>query len=251
MNTSKRQEEANLHMQIAVSHIENKNYPQALKELMVAEDLAPNNASIESNLGLVYFLRERYDLAEKHYLRSISIRKDFTEAKNNLARVYIEVGQLTKAEPLLKEALKDLTFSEYFLIYVNYGILEYKQKNYPASKTYLKKALELDRENCYAHLYLGRDYLDSEEVSLATDQLEKAISFCQPAGVDEAHYFAALAHFRNKQRDRAIVRFEELLQLFPNGKYNEKSKKMLDLIKKGNLWKLQANYLRPSELKKT
>lgn len=235
MNTSKRQEEANLHMQIAVSHIQNQNYPMALKELMTAEDLAPNNASIESNLGLVYFLREHYDMAEKHYLKSISIRNDFTEAKNNLARVYIEVGQLTKAEPLLKDALKDLTFSEYYLIYVNYGILEFKQKNYTASKMYLKKALELDRENCQAHLYLGRNYLDTVEVSLAADQLEKAISFCQPQGVDDAHYYAALAHFRNKQRDRAIVRFEELIQIFPTGKYNEKAKKMLDLIKKGNL----------------
>lgn len=235
VNNPQRQEAANLHMQIGVSYLEKANYPMALKELMTAEDLAPNNAAIESNLGLVYFLRERYDLAEKHYLKSIALRKNFTESKNNLARVYIEIGQYQKAEPLLKEALQDLTFNDYPLVYVNYGVLEFKQKKYATSKIYLKKALEIDRENCQAHIYLGRDYLDGDEASLAADQLEKAITFCQPLGIDEAHYYAAMAHYRNNQRDRAIVRFEELIQLFPSGKHSEKAKKMLDLIKKGTL----------------
>ena len=234
-NTIKRQDTAALHMDIGVSHLQKENYPMALKELLIAEDLAPNNPAVQSNLGLVYFLRERYDLSEKHYLKSISLKNDFTEAKNNLARVYIERDQLQKAEPLLQDAIKDLTFPDYPLVNINFGVLEFKRKNYNASKNYLKKALTIDRENCQGHLYLGRNYLDSGEVSLAADQLEKSIAFCQPAGYDDAYYYAALAHFRNGQRDRAIVRFEELVQIFPTGKNVEKSKKMLELIKKGNL----------------
>jgi type IV pilus assembly protein PilF len=235
LDNPKKQEEAELHMQIGVSYLQKQDYPIALKELMVAENLAPHNPAIQSNLGLVYFLRDRFDLSEKHYLKAISFRPNNTEAKNNLARVYIETNQLNKAEPLLIESLKDLTFSDYPLVYVNYGVLEFKRKNYSRSKIFLKKALEIDRENCQAHLFLGRNYLDGDETALATDQLEKAISFCQALGVDDAHYYAAVAHFRNKERDRAIVRFEELLKLFPNGKNNEKAAKMLDLIKKGNL----------------
>lgn len=235
LDNTKRQDTAALHMDIGVSYLQKENYPMALKELLIAEDLAPNNSAVQSNLGLVYFLRERYDLSEKHYLRSIALKKDFTEAKNNLARVYIERDQLQKAEPLLQDAIKDLTFSDYPLVNINFGVLEFKRKNYNVSKMYLKRALSIDRENCQGHLYLGRNYLDSGDISIAADQLEKAISFCQPLGNDDAHYYAALAHFRNGQRDRAIVRFEELIQLFPTGKNVEKSKKMLELIKKGNL----------------
>ncbi len=229
------QENADLHMQIAVSHIQKDNLPGALKELLIAEDLAPKNASVQSNLGLVYFLRQRYELSEKHYLRAISFRSDFTEAKNNLARVFIENGQYRKAEPLLQEALKDLTFQDYASVYANYGILEFKQKHYGKAKIYLKKSLDTDRENCMTHVYLGRTYLDLNELALATDQLEKGISFCQPINVDEAHYYAALAFYRFNQKDRAMVRFEELIKLFPEGKNNEKARKMLALIKKGNL----------------
>ncbi len=229
------QESADLHMQIAVSHIQKDSLPTALKELLIAEDLAPRNASVQSNLGLVYFLRERYELSERHYLKAISFRPEFTEAKNNLARVYAEIGQYRKAEPLLIEALKDLTFTDYASVYANYGILEFKQKQYARAKYFLKKSLDTDRENCFTHVYLGRTYMELIELNLATDELEKGISFCQPINVDEAHYYGALAFYRNNQKDRAMVRFEELIKLFPNGKNNEKAKKMLALIKKGSL----------------
>jgi len=234
-DSSKRLEKAELHMQIGIAYLQKENYPLALREFLNAEDLAPNNGAIQSNLGLVYFLRERYDLSEKHYLKAIALNKNYTEAKNNLARMYIETNQLKKAEPLLVEAAKDLTFTDYASVNVNYGVLEYKKKNYPLSKSYLKKALEINREDCQGHLYLGRNYLDTQDTALAVDELEKAIPFCQPTGDDDAMYYAALAHFRNNQRDQAMVRFEELIQIFPNGKNSDKAKKMLDLLKKGTL----------------
>ena len=133
------QETAELHMEIAVSYIQKDNLPLALKELLIAEDLSPKNPVIQSNLGLVYFLRERFELSERHYLQAISYKPDYTEAKNNLARVYIELGQYKKAEPYLIEALKDLTFPGYATVYGNYGILEFKKKNYVAAKSFLKK----------------------------------------------------------------------------------------------------------------
>ncbi len=226
---------AELHMQIAISHIQKDNLPLALKELLIAEDLDPRNPVIHSNLGLVYFLRERFELSERHYLQAISYQPDYTEAKNNLARVYIENGQFKKAEPYLREALEDLTYPEYAAIYANYGILEFKRKKYQSAKSFLKKSLESDRENCVTHVYLGRSFLELKELSPATDQLEKAISFCRPVGFDEAHYYAAVAFYRNNQRDRAMVRFEELIKIFPNGPHFEKAKQMLAIIKKGTL----------------
>ncbi len=235
MQQSEKQETAELHMEIAIAYIQKDNLPLALKELLIAEDIDPKNPVVHSNLGLVYFLRERYELAERHYLQAISYKPDYTEAKNNLARVYTEIGQYRKAEPFLIEALKDLTFQGYASVYANYGILEFKQKKYSAAKVYLKKSLESDRENCMTHVYLGRSFLELKELGLATDQLEKAISFCRPVAIDEAHYYAALAFYRNNQRDRAMARFEELVKIFPMGVHYDKAKQMLALIKKGTL----------------
>lgn len=228
-------ETARLHMQIAVENIKNENYPVALKELLIAEKYSPNNPYVQANLGLVYFMREKYELAEKHYLKSISIKSDFTESKNNLARAYIEIGQYTKAKNLLDEVLADLTYSNYSKAQANYGILQFKLKNYPIAITYLKKSLEFDRNNCFTHVYLGRTYLEAQDTKVAIAQLDKAISFCEQINADEAHYYSAIAYYRDNQKEKAKFRFSELLRIYPNGAHSEKARKMLELIKKGGL----------------
>ncbi|MBC7421005.1 MAG: tetratricopeptide repeat protein [Bdellovibrio sp.] len=228
-------EDANLHMQIAVSHMQKENYPLALKELLIAQDLSPRNASIQANLGNVYFMRERYDLSEQHYKRAIALQPNFTDAKNNLARVYIETSQNRQAEVLLKEVLTDLTYVDFPRAQANYGILEFNRKNYKTAISYFKRSIERDRENCFTNVYLGRSYLELKETLLAVSQLEKSIAFCQPLEIEDAHYFSAIALYRNNQKDRAIFRFEELLKLFPSSKYVDRTQKMLVVLKKGAL----------------
>lgn len=228
-------EDADLHMQIAVSHMQKENYPLALKELLIAQDLSPRNAFIQSNLGHVYFMRERYDLSELHYKRAIAYQPNFTDAKNNLARVYIETSQNRAAEELLKEVLSDLTYIDFPRAYANYGLLEFNRKKYKTAINYFKRSLEKDRENCNTNVYLGRSYLELKENLLAVTQLEKSISFCQPVEIDDAHYYSAIALFRNGQKDRAIFRFEELNKLFPDSKYQDRTQKMLRVLKKGDL----------------
>lgn len=231
--SEEKNETAELHLQIANDYLKKENYPIALKELLIAEDLDPNNPAVQANLGLVYFMRERYELSEKHYKKAISIKPDYTDAKNNLGRVYVEIGQYKQAEVLLKDVLSDLTYIDFPKAYANYGVLEFKRKNYASATGYFKKSLERDRENCYTQVYLGRCYLELKDTTYAVLQLEKAIPFCQQIGADEAHFYSAIALYRNDQKDKARIRFEELIRLFPSGYNIEKAQKMLELLKKG------------------
>ncbi len=226
---------ADLHLQIGVDYLKKENYPLALKELLIAEETDPNNASVQSNLGLVYFLRERYELSEKHYRKAISINPRFTDAKNNLSRAFIEIGQYRQAEGLLKEVLADLTYVDFPKAFANYGVLEFKRKNYVNAVAFFKKSLEKDRENCYTHVYLGRSYLEQKDTNYAVIQLERAIPFCNQIEADEAHFYSAIALFRNGEKDKARVRFEELIKIYPSGYNIEKAQKMLELLKKGAL----------------
>lgn len=228
-------DKAALHLQIGNDYLKKENYPLALKELLIAEDLSPTNPYIQANLGMVYFMRERYELAEKHYRKSISLKPDFTDAKNNLSRAFIEIGQYRQAEVLLKEVLADLTYVDFPKAYANYGVLEFKRKNYTAAITYFKKSLERDRENCYTQVYHGRSYLELKDTQFAVVQLEKAIPFCSQIESDEAHFYSAIALYRNNQKDKARMRFEELIRVYPSGYNIEKAQKMLELLKKGTL----------------
>lgn len=223
---------ADLNLQIAMSYMKSGNYPMALKQLLAAEEHNPRSEAVHIHLGFVYYARESYELAEKHYLKAIQLKKDYSEAKNLLARLYIETSQYQRAEELLQEILQDLTYEDFPRAHAHYGLLEFRRKKYTAAIPHLKKSLERDRESCDSNVLLGRSYLELNELTLAVPQLDKSIPFCQSLESDEAHYYSAIALYRAGQKSKARFRFEELTKLFPNGKNHEKSQKMLDLLKR-------------------
>ena len=228
-----KKDQAQLRLEMAQGLIRGQNYPQALKELLTAVEDDPTNPGIQEALGQVYFARERFELSEKHYLKAIALKPDYTEAKNYLARAYIETGRYKRAEELLNQANTDLTYDNYNLTLANFGILEFKKGNFEKAAGYFKKSLEKDRENCFTQVYLGRSLMEQGDSASAITQLEKSMSFCSAADSDEAHFYSAIAYYRNKQLDRAQARFEELISIFPNGADVERSQKMLEIIKKG------------------
>ncbi|HWU41886.1 MAG TPA: tetratricopeptide repeat protein, partial [Bdellovibrio sp.] len=107
---SKDQKKAELYLEMGSSLIEEGNYPNALSALLKAQELDPDNPQVYNGLGQVYFLRERYELAEKQFRKALEINKNYMDARNNLARVLVEEGKYAEAEKELKLVINDLTY---------------------------------------------------------------------------------------------------------------------------------------------
>lgn len=232
-STREKKDKADLYMQRGVSLIEAGNLPAALKDLLSAEELDPENPIIQNNLGLVYFLREKIDLSINHFSKAISLNKNYTEARNNLARVLVEKKRFKEADEQLKIVLADLTYGNQEGAYVNQGLLYFNQGEYLKSQESFLKSLQINPENCLAQSYFGRAYLELNNTAKAAESLDRAVSLCQRELFDEPHYFSAIAHFRLGEKEKAKVRFNEILKFYPKGKYKEKARAMLDLIDKG------------------
>jgi type IV pilus assembly protein PilF len=231
LSPSKSKQSAVYKVEIANSFMNGKNYPAALKELLSAEQDDPKNAQVQEYLGHVYLARERVELAEKHYLNALELDPNFTDVRNSLARLYIDTGRLNKSEEFLKVAMNDLTYIPYHRTLANYGVLEFKRKNFSKAAEYFKKSLEKDRENCDTNIYLGRSFLEGKDLEFAIQQFERSISFCSQINSDAAHYYSAISLYRKNEVARAQTRFEELIKLYPEGFHSEKARKMLSLIK--------------------
>lgn len=228
-----KQEKALLYLQLGNNQISNGNYPFALRDLLTAEELDPKNPVIQNSLGQVYFLRERYDLSQKHFLRAIELDEKFTDAKNNLSRVYIEIGKHDDAEKLLEVVLQDLTYANLEKAYINYGLLFFNLKKYDKAKIQFAKAIEAQSDSCIAHSYYGRSVFELKEYQSASRALDRAIGFCQKSMIDEPHFYSALSYYRSGNKSKAEIRFSEIIQLYPNGKYKDKAQSMLELVRKG------------------
>lgn len=225
-------EKAELYLRMGTANFENGNYPGALSDLLKAEELDRNNASVQNNLGLTYFMRQRYDLAEKHLRRALSIESKYTEARNNLARVLIEMGRFKDAEKEIKVVLDDLTYPAVDKAYINLGLAQFNQKNYQGAKQSFLQAMNASRDNCVANAYYGRSIFELKDYQLAAPALDTAIGFCQRALYDEPHYYSALTYYRLGQKEKSMARFSEIIKIYPEGKYRDKSKAMLELIRK-------------------
>jgi Tfp pilus assembly protein PilF len=229
---SKDSEKAELFLRMGSSQFENGNYPAALSDLLKAEELDSKNPAIQNNLGLVYFMRQRYDFAEKHLRRALSLNNKYNEARNNLSRVLIEVGRFQEAENELRIVIDDLTYPSVDKAYVNLGLAQFNQKNYGPAKESFLRAMNASRDNCIANAYYGRTFFELKEYDKASVALDTAIGFCQRALFDEPHYYSALTYYRLGDKEKAMARFTEIVKLYPEGKYREKSNAMLEMLRK-------------------
>lgn len=225
---------AELYLRMGITQMESGNYPYALRDLLKAEELDRKNAVTQNNLGLVYFFRERLDLAEKHLRTAVAIDEKYTEARNNLSRVLIEKGKYSDAEKELKIVLNDLTYPSPEKAYINMGLVKFNQKDYSASQGAFAKVIESVPDDCIANTYIGRSFFEANDYSRAAEALDRAIGFCQKNLYDEPHYYSALSYYRLGEKSKSVARFEEVVKYYPNGKYREKAKGMLSLIRKGH-----------------
>jgi Tfp pilus assembly protein PilF len=216
------------------TQFENGNYPAAMSSLLKAEELDSKNPIIQNTLGITYFAREKTDLAEKHIRRALEINKNYSEARNNLARVLIQEGKNKEAEKEVQTVLADLTYPAIDKAYINLGLAQFNQKLFVESKESFLRAMNTSRDNCLANAYYGRSIFELKDYEKAASALDNAIGFCQKALYDEPHYYSALTYYRLGLKDRSIARFEEIIKFYPEGKYRDKAKAMPALIRKAD-----------------
>jgi type IV pilus assembly protein PilF len=227
-----KEERANLMMQSGISLYEAGRYPEALRDLLRAYKENPRSPQISNALGLAYHARGRSDLAIKSLEESLSLDPSFTEARNNLVRIYIETKDFTSARRELALVKKDLTYSGVDKVYINEGLFYFDQKQFERALVPFEKAIEYSRENCAAHHLYGKSLFELKRYSQAAIALDKAVVFCQNSGNDESHYLSALAHYRSGDKRKAAARFDELMKLYPNGAHHDKARSLLEIVKK-------------------
>lgn len=232
-------EDANLHLQMGTTLFTNKKFPEALRELLAAEKLDPNNATVQNNLALTYFVRDRFDIAQKHVDRAVALMPTYTEARNNRARILIERGLFGEAIEEAKRATEDLTYQTPIRSWTNISLAYFRKGDFKNARDSATAALKIERGNCFAQTILGRSLLElgllekSGTILLkdAAETLDRAIVACRAEGQDEAAYFAGLAHYKLGKSAAAVARLQEVLHDYPDGRYAKKAESLLEIIK--------------------
>ena len=100
------------------------------------------------------------------------------EAAFNMARMFVRKNDAEKAKSYYKQAMEQETDKELLEnYYYEYGLFIYAKENaYTEARTYVRKALEINPQNCKALILLGDIYVASSN-SFSSDNFEKSTVF--------------------------------------------------------------------------
>jgi type IV pilus assembly protein PilF len=153
------------------------NYTAALKELMAAEQLTPDDPYLQNDLGLVYMAKDRLDVAIVHFKKSLALKNDYAPAMNNLGTAYLAQQNWDAAIVCFKAISGDLLYATPHFPLSNLGLAYYNQKKYDLSARYYQEALKVEPGFPTAIRGLGRTYQAQgkrvEAISLLEDGVKK------------------------------------------------------------------------------
>ena len=219
------------HFQLGVSLLAKNRKEEALEQLLLAKDLDSKNPLIRNHLGLCYFFLKEYEHSIIALKNAIALKPGYSEAHNNLGRVYIEVKDFENARKHLNLAASDLTYANRDKVWLNMGLSYFYQDQYDKSENYFLKSISMNRDNCLAYNYYGRSQVEQEKFAKAAKALDQAIYHCRKKGFDEPHYYSAISFFRLGYKAKAIARLQEGRKKYPDGPNRKKIDEMINLMK--------------------
>jgi tetratricopeptide (TPR) repeat protein len=161
--------------------------------------------------------KKQWKEAKQYLIQAISIAKDELPVSLKLAKVYMESGDVRKAETLYHRLLE--IDSDNADIYENLGKILTQRKHYKEAIQAYVRAVELDEKDDKKLVILGKLYSLLMRYSLAAE------CFCRAAELKprEVEYLFLLADACRSDEDfeNALFSYEKILTMEP---YNERAK---------------------------
>ncbi len=234
LKEQKRLQQADVHYKLGASHLQANNPTSALKEFLIAVDNDPENAAIQVALAQAYQLKKAYPEAERHYLRALALSDNDPRYQNNLASLYLDMGEWDKAIDYFDKASSDLLFLRPYIALAGKGYAYLKKQDYQAALQHLDEALAVAPRYAQAYYLQSEVYLAMGQNENARIALENAIETAP--GYLQAIYELGVLMYKENQNADAVEKFEQVVELSPGSNWGRKSAQMLrEIIKAENV----------------
>ena len=215
---------------MGVGYLGSGNYPAALRALLEAERLDPKNAFIQNYLAIAYYVRGHFVEAEIHLNRALTLNPDYTEARDNLGRLYVDLGRVDEAIQILKLVVNDLTYVTPEKGFYNLGLAYTRRGDDLDAMTQLEHALKAKRDFCVAKQLYGQVLYRLDAYRKSIDTLESTLKLC-PGNQDETEYFLGLDHFKLGESALASESLNQMISQHPRSPYVARARSTLKLLR--------------------
>lgn len=216
--------QANLYFGAGTQSLMERQYTDALSNLLKANELNPNNSEILNNLGMAYYFKGEKDLALKTLNEALKLDEKNSDARVNLASIFFKDGKFAEAERIYKRVLKDLTYDKQARTLYNLGVLEMQHKrDSVAAESYFKKSIKEDDNYCPSYYQLGMIQMQRRQFTTALKNFKEAsMGTCYDSPAP--HYQQALVLIELHRYDEARVKLDEVDSRFSKSVYAVKAR---------------------------
>jgi type IV pilus assembly protein PilF len=206
------------------------DYTSALRELLKAEALYPDDAFLQNDLGLTYKAKKRPDFAVKHFKKALELKPDYAPAKNNLGTVYLEKKEWDTAIKYFKEVTENMLYATPHIALANLGWAYYNKKEFGLSETYYRKALDIEPKFINAERGLGLTYIAMGRIDEGVEILERAVKNYPKVAL--LYDDLAKAYVLSHDYEKALDAYHKVIELAPGSAMAMEAEKAAHKIKR-------------------
>ena len=179
--TEKELQRAQIHYDLGVQS-QQTDPRAAFKEFEAALTLDTDFPEAHNGIAVVLHLAfGRHDEAIVHYKRALEVRPDFSEAKTNLANVYLDLKRYDEAIALYEQVLNDMLYQTPFIAQGNLGWAFYKKGDAKKAIDHIKAALTSNPKFCLGQRNLGTIYDEQGDTAEACRRFGRYREACPDA----------------------------------------------------------------------
>ncbi|PKL12829.1 MAG: hypothetical protein CVV50_04050, partial [Spirochaetae bacterium HGW-Spirochaetae-6] len=209
---------------LGVQEYNQGNYNKAEEHYRAALAKDPQYYYAFYNLGLLYEVTKKPDLAIEHYKSALQINASYADAYNGIGKVYFEKQDFKEASRWFLDAIKYNAGLKY--PYYNMGLIMDKENNTEKAIEYYSKAVELDPGYAKAFNSLGICYYNKKDYQKAQENYEKAIA--AESTMVHPYYNIGLIYEAQKNWKEARTWYQKALKIDNNYEYARKSLKFVE-----------------------
>ena len=166
--------DVNGRLELAGIYLQEGNLSLAEEQLLAANRIAPNQAKVHLNLGLLRAKQKQWDQAQKEFETANRLAPGELPILSAYTDYLVSRQQRQKAIGLAQQFVQ--TNPDNAAAHVLLATLQFDPKDMSASQKELERAIQIDPKNTVAHVRLGGIYQARNETEAALTQYQAALA---------------------------------------------------------------------------
>jgi len=224
-------EKAANHVNMGDAYLKSGQFPQALREFLVAQRLSPDDPEIHYYTGLSYYGNGMKEEAKREFKKALFIKPDYSEAHNYLGTIYLGAGLYDSAIEEFDLALLNMLYETPAIALNNIGWAYYKKEDYKTALIKYKTALKREPNTIIFPLIqknMGIAYLAGHNIAGAIHCLKKSIDVAP--GMIESRYWLGISYLEAGNKKKAVEELRSVIEANPESVFGLRAKEKLDCI---------------------